>query len=62
MNTLELTQKLFDMARNQQKYKMNWCIGIINAIIVQYLTMSNFYEENAIKTFSDFLKTGVLNW
>ena len=62
MNTLELTQKLFEMASSQSKYAMNWCTGIINAIIVQYLTSTGYYEEHAIATFQKFLITGVLDF
>lgn len=62
MNTPELTKKLFEMANNQSEWAMNYCIAIINAIIVQYLTSPRYMEENAIATFEGFLKKGILNW
>lgn len=62
MNTLELTKKLFEMAENQTKYEMNWCTSIINAIICQYMTKSEYMEEHAIATFKGFLESGVLVW
>lgn len=62
MNTIELTHHLFEMACNQTKYAMNWCTGVINAIIVQYLTKPHYYEEQAIATFQGFLDNGVLVW
>lgn len=62
MNTLELTQKLFEMASAQSKWAINYCTAIINAIIVQYLTKSEYMEENAIATFKRFLEGGILEW
>lgn len=62
MNTLKLTQKLFEMAASQSKYAVDTCTAIINTIIVQYLTKAGYMEENAIATFEGFLKKGVLNW
>lgn len=62
MNTLELTQYLYELAQNQSKYAMNYCTAIINAIIVQYITKTEYMEENAIATFRGFLDKGVLTW
>lgn len=62
MNTLELTKKLFEMAENQTKYEMNWCTSIINAIICQYMTKSEYMEEDAINTMQGFIDGGVLVW
>ena len=62
MNSVELTKELFRMAAEQTKYEMNWYTAIINAIMCQYATKSNYYEENAIATFKRFLESGVLTW
>ena len=62
MNTLELTKKLFEMAENQTKYEINWCIGIINAIINNYMVTADYMEEDAINTMQGFLESGVLVW
>lgn len=62
MNTLKLTQKLFEMASDQSKYAKDIYTAIINVIIVQYLTRPRYMEENAIATFEGFLKNGILSW
>lgn len=62
MNTLQLTKKLYEMAENQTKYALNWCIAIINAIICQYMTKAEYMEEDAIKTMQGFLESGILTW
>lgn len=62
MNSIELTKELFKMAKNQNKWEMNWCTAIINAIICQYITKAEYMEEHAIATFKGFLESGVLSW
>lgn len=62
MNSVELTKKLFEMARNQEKYAFNWCVGIINAIINNYMVTADYMEEDAINTFSNFLNSGILTF
>lgn len=62
MNSLELTACLFDMASQQNKYDLNICTAIINAIIAHYMVTKGFYESNAIRVFKHFLSHGALIW
>ena len=55
-NSTELIKTLFKMAYNQNKYEVNWCIAIINAIICECM------EESVIAIFKGFLESGVLPW
>lgn len=62
MNSVQLTKVLFQMAEKQNKWEMNWCTAIINAIICQYMTKAEYMEEHAIATFKGFLENGILEW
>lgn len=59
MNTIELIATLKEMGK---KGKENIVGGIIDAIINYYNNKANFFEEDAIRVFKRFLKTGVLQF
>ena len=66
MNTIELKNKLLEMMREaflngtvKNPYPIYY-IAIIETVIRYYLTVSGYYEEDAIETFETFLKTGHL--
>ncbi|WP_270386808.1 hypothetical protein [Blautia hansenii] len=60
MNTIELIATLKEMGKNAGKE--NIVGGIIDAIINYYNNKANFFEEDAIRVFKRFLKTGVLQF
>lgn len=63
MNTIELQRTLLTLASDYcDKYHFEYLKAIVNCIIKYYLTMPNYYEENAITTFKRFLESGVLSW
>lgn len=62
MNTPELSCYLKGMAKMSKTYDETICKGIITAIINHYLVFPTYMEEDAIKTFEDFLNTGILLW
>ena len=70
MNSVELKQYLINMYENAMKSENItfanvlpvYHMAIINCIMSQYMTASGYYETDAIKTYSHFLKTGNLVW
>lgn len=70
MNTIELKQYLLNMYRESMSngtMKVKnilpvFHVAVIDCIIRQYLTTTDYYEEHAIKTYSNFLKTGNIIW
>lgn len=70
MNSIELKQYLINMYENAMKSKNIaftnafpvYHMAIIDCIISQYMTKASYYENDAIKTYSHFLKTGNLVW
>lgn len=70
MNTIELKQYLLNMyseamINNTIAIKNTlpvFHVAVIDCIIRQYLTTTDYYEEHAIKTYSNFLKTGNIVW
>ena len=46
----------------QNRYNKEVCEGIINAIMAYYMQIADFYENNAITVFKNFLESGVLSW
>lgn len=62
MNSIELKKELLSMAEKQNRYNKEVCEGIINAIMAYYMQIADFYENNAIAIFKNFLESGVLSW
>ena len=60
MNTIELIATLKEMSK--EAGKENIVGGIIDTIINYYNNKANFFEEDAIRVFKRFLKTGVLQF
>ncbi len=60
MNTIELIATLKEMGKKAGKE--NIVGGIIDVIINYYNNKANFFEEDAIRVFKRFLKTGVLQF
>lgn len=68
MNTIELKNKLIEMFSDSltseniktKNIHPSYHMSIIDTIIKYYLTVSDYYEENAIKTYKNFLNTGNL--
>ena len=70
MNSVKLKQYLVNMYDNAMKSENIafanvlpvYHMAIIDCIIKQYMTVSDYYENDAIKTYSHFLESGVLTW
>lgn len=68
MNSVELKQYLVNMYNEAMKSNSIafanvlpvYHMAIIDCIMSQYMTVSDYYENDAIKTYSHFLKTGNL--
>ena len=70
MNSVELKNHLLDMmikALESPNFKLQnihscFYMAVIDCIIRQYMTISDYMEENAIETFKGFLESGVIVW
>lgn len=62
MNSIELKKKLQEMASENNTYNKEVYNGIIDAIMAYYMQIADFYENNAITVFKNFLESGVLSW
>lgn len=63
MNQMQLENGLFELAEKTGfKYFPEQIKGVINAIIKFYCNNGEFYEEDAIRVFKHFLKTGALDF
>ncbi len=63
MNSLEIKEKMNEMAANSaalMKYGHDAINAIIDVIMAQYMTKTDYYEENAFQSFRGFLENGVL--
>ena len=71
MNSVELRETLVNAMYNayengtikeSKNMHPSYWLAVIDCIIKMYNNKPGYYEEDAIKTFEDFIKTGVLNW
>lgn len=62
MNSVELKEKLVQMAQEHGKHEKSVYDGIIEVVMTRYFIFSGYYEEDAIATFSRFLEKGILSF
>lgn len=68
MNSVQLKNHLLKMMEdaitNDKVTNAHACFwyAVIETIMKYYMTVSNYYEENAIATFQLFLDKGILNF
>ena len=61
MNSIQLKARLHLMAEKNNPYG-DYIHDIINIIMRQYYCIADYYEEDAEKTLTRFLNTGVLSF
>lgn len=70
MNSIELKQYLVNMYNEAMQSNSIvfsnvlpvYHMAIIDCIMNQYMTKTSYYENDAIRTYKEFLKSGVLTW
>lgn len=69
MNSIQLRKRLIEMMSNYMESLPDgrnpypcYYVAVIDCIMKMYMEKPEYMEENAIKTFSEFLKHGVLVW
>ena len=60
MNTIKLKKTLHDMTKNHTKYDTTFYNALVQIIINRYMSVSNYYEENAIADMRNFLNNDIL--
>lgn len=62
MNSIELKQKLIEMAGEVPAAYREYKNSIVDAIMAHYMTVAGYYEEDATATMQGFITKQIIDW